>query len=359
METFDDIPEVTADGEFLSDVLASLTTGVIATDERFVVRWFNRSTVEVFPEVAVGISLYELLRPFAHVQKIDRMLLGRERIVISFGRDRPSVEWLRARRRMPDGGYLILAWPVMLTDEQVEDRADFTMSAFHELRTPITALLGFTELLEMDPGDLGPKQREALTMIGRTARHLAHLNEDILDMARNGFGELTLDLRQVDLARLVESVVARQGPGAARTGREVELALESRLPTIEADPERLRQVVGNLLDNARIHNPEETTVRVSLAQADGGLRLVIEDDGNGLDFDPPEKAFETFYRPDSSIRHGPPGSGIGLPLAKRLVDLHRGRLTLESSRGEGTRATVWLPLERRNSPLLAETDSGT
>lgn len=354
----DDSLEEPGDRGFLSDVLATLTTGVIATDQRFIVRWFNQSAAEVFPEVTVGFSLYELLRPFAHTEKIDRLLLRRERIIIAFGHDRPRVEWLRGRRRMPDGGHVILAWPAALTDQHVDRRVEFTMSAFHELRTPLTALIGFTDLLEADTGGLSPGQREAVAMIGETARYLARLNENIFDIARNSFGELQLNLGRVDLASVVESVIALRQSDTTPGCQQVELSLETGLPTIEADPERLRQVIGNLVDNALLHNPEGTAIRIRLDRAGDGLRLVIEDDGVGLDFDPPEKAFDTFYRPDSAVADGRPGSGIGLPLAKRLVDLHRGRLTLESSRGEGTRAVIWLPLERGNSMMLAETDTG-
>jgi len=357
-EVSNDVPEETGDREFLSAVLATLTTGVIVTDERFTVRWFNLSAAEVFPEATAGRGLYELLAPFAHEQKIDRLLLRRERVVFRFSEERPPVEWLRARRRMPDGGHLILAWPARLTDEAVERRVDFTMAAFHELRTPLTALVGFAELLQLETDGLSSTQLEAVEMIDRTSRRLFRLGGDILDLARNSFGELRLNLEPVDFGRLVQAAIDVRLSDATGICPQVEVSLEPGLPAIEADPGRLGQVIGNLLDNACIHNPEGTTVRISLTEAGGGLRLVIEDDGDGLDFAPPEKAFNTFFRPDSSVAEEPSGSGVGLPLAKRLVDLHRGRLTLDSSPGRGTRATVWLPLERDGSLPLAEAGPG-
>ncbi|MCO5316550.1 MAG: PAS domain-containing sensor histidine kinase [Solirubrobacterales bacterium] len=342
------------DREFFAAVLEALTTGVIVTDDRFVVRWFNRTASECFPEVIVGRSLYELMEPFAHEQKIDRLLLRRERITTALGADRAPVEWLRGRRRMADGEHLILVWPAELTDEMNERRASFTMAAFHELRTPLTALVGFSEMLELQSAGMTPEQREAAAMIGRTAHQLAALTEDIFDLAKNSYGELRLGLATVDLADLVGDLVETHRERAAESGDELRFTADPDLPPVEIDPGRIRQVVNNLLDNALIHTPDGAVIEVEVARAGEGIEIRIEDDGDGLGFTDPREAFRTFKRAENAVAGGRDGSGIGLPLAKRLIELHRGRITLESEPENGTTARIWLPLDRAETLELGE-----
>lgn len=337
------------DAAYLGSILETITTGVITTDERFVVRWFNRSAREVFPEVAVDRSLYELLAPFAHQQKIDRILLRRERVITAFGDSRPAGEWLRSRRRMENGDFVILVWPADLTDEMASRRVDFAVGAFHELRTPLTALLGFIEILEAEPDGFTSEQREAVTVIGRTARQLADLTEDLFDLTRNSFGELRLSLSMVDLAQVVRSVIEVHRSEAAGRCHRLQMAIQEDLPAIEADPGRIRQVIDNLVANACIHNPDGTLVEVGLRRTGDGIEFEIRDHGAGLGFASPDEAFRTFNRAETAISRGRDGSGVGLSLSKRLVELHRGRLALESPPDGGTRATVWLPLDRENA----------
>lgn len=342
-------PDGVGGPEYLSAVLEALTAGVIATDHRFVVRWFNESAREIFPEVVTGRNLYEILEPFVHEQKIDRMLLRRERIVVQFEGDRPTTEWMRTRKRLANGDHVVLLWPAVLTDDLVDRRVDFAIGAFHEIRTPLTVLLGFAEMLESESDGLSEGQLEAVEVIHRTARQLADLSEDLLDLTRNSYGELRLHLEPVDLAPVVEAVIALHQSEAAGRCHRLDLRIEPDLPPVEADPGRIRQVIDNLVTNACLHNPDGTLVEVSLRQAGEGIEFEIRDHGEGIGFANPDDAFRTFNRAESAITRGRDGSGIGLPLAKRLIELHRGRLLLESPIDGGTRATVWLPLDRENA----------
>lgn len=341
-EATDHIP-VDRPSEDLDAILDVMITGMVATDERFTVRWFNRAAGEFFPPLETGRTMYDLLGAISHEQKVDRVLLRRERVVFELDGDLPTLEWQACPGRLPDGGHLILCWPTVWIDEMLDRRADFSIGAFHELRTPLTALLGFGELLEIESEGMTPSQKEAVEVIVTTARRLVGLTDDLFDLTRNSFGELRLDLGPVDLASVVTSVLRVY---RAERCHHLDLRIEPGLPAVEADEARVRQVIDNLVSNACRHNPGGTRVEVSLRRAAGGVELEIRDHGDGLGFDDPEDAFRAFKRSESAIQSGRDGSGVGLPLAKRLVELHRGRLTLENPAGSGTSARVWLPLER-------------
>ncbi len=339
---------------YLAAVLGSLTAGVVAVDEEFVVTWRNRAAEELVPEVEPGLGLYEALAPAVHQQKIDRLMLRREMVTISFGPDRPSIEWLNCREPLATGGWVLMLWPSGWTDQLNDRRVAFTMAASHELRTPLTVLLGFAELLLMDTDGLSPGQIEAAGIIEQTARHLATLVDDIFDLTRNSFGELRLALATIDPAELIESVTDAFRPQIEERGQTLMTQIATGLPAIEVDPSRIRQIASNLIGNASVHNPAGTAISVDLTRAEAGVELSIADDGDGIGFSDSGDAFHTFSRGDSAIEGDRAGAGIGLSMAKRLVELHRGRIDLETTPGTGTRITIWLPEERESAMTPGE-----
>lgn len=340
--------------DFLAAILGSLTAGVIALDEDFTVTWRSRAAREMAPEVEPGLGLYEALAPFAHEQKIDRLLLRREMVTISFGPDRRDIEWLNCREPLAGGGWVLMLWPSRWTDQLNDRRVDFTMAASHELRTPMTVLLGFAELLRMDSEGLSPGQVEAVEMIEQTARHLRTLVDDIFDLTKNSFGELRLALREIDVGKVVGAVADALQPQVEERGQALEVEIAPDLPATMADPARIRQITSNLIGNASVHNQAGTKIAVRLEAVADGVELTIEDDGAGIGFDDPDDAFHSFSRGKAAIDGDLAGSGIGLSVAKRMVELHRGRLELETAPGEGTRFTVWLPRDRAEALVPGE-----
>jgi signal transduction histidine kinase len=200
----------------------------------------------------------------------------------------------------------------------------------------------------MERENLNPAQTEAVSVIRENALYLQTLVNDILDLTSNSFGELTLDLETADVAGPVLEVTDSLGEGIESSGRLISVTIEPGLPEIEFDRRRIRQVVQNLVQNARSHNPAGTAIAVSVQERDGGILVTVEDDGRGIPFDPPELAFGSF-RHGGAIDFGQmTGSGVGLTIAKRLVELHRGWISVESSPA-GSRFEVWLPLDRANA----------
>jgi signal transduction histidine kinase len=341
--------QVMDDQKYLQEIMDYQPGAMIAFDSGFNVVWMNLSAEEQAPSVKVGANLYDAFAPFANEEKIDRLLLKGEKVMFSPGEGLPLLEWLVHHKALSNGDEVVMAWDPDITDELVQRRATFSMAAAHELKSPLTALIGFTEILEMDRGNLTPLQQEAIEMITANALYLQTLVNDILDLTSNSFGELKLDLAPTDIAVVIADVTESLAVRIEERNQHLEVEVEAGLPQIEADPTRIRQVVQNLLQNATVHTGSGTTIGVRAFIRDDGIVITIEDDGPGLPFERPQEAFASFRHASAVSAGQMTGSGIGLTVTKRVTELHRGKISVESIEGQGTRFEVWLPLDRANT----------
>jgi signal transduction histidine kinase len=341
--------------EIYKEILDRLPSAILTVTPEFEVVWVNRTGRELIPQAVTGAQLYSVLAEATNEEKLDRLLLRGEKVMFSAGPGLPLLEWLVNGGSLDDGNLILMAWDPMITDEMVQRRATFSMAAAHELRSPLTALIGFAEIFDMERDNLNPAQTEAVSIIRENALYLQTLVNDILDLTSNSFGELTLTLSEVALAEPLRNAVASLREIAETRGQSVTLEIEPELPTIESDARRIRQVIENLLQNASVHNPPATSIRVSAGVRDAGVVIAVEDDGRGIPFDPPELAFGSFRHGGTIDFSQVTGSGIGLTVCKRLVELHRGRISVESS-SDGSRFEIWLPLDR--STAMTRSDPG-
>jgi PAS domain S-box-containing protein len=210
----------------------------------------------------------------------------------------------------------------------------------HELRTPLNAVLGFAQLLEHEHG-LAENQRAWVTHIVDSGRHLLALVEDVLDLARVDGGELVLRPADADVAEAVQANWAMLAAAAAAA--EVTLCpLPVTLPRVHADPLRLRQVLGNLLSNAIKYNRRGGEVRLAGERRGGEVGISVCDTGAGLGAAQIERLFLPFER--LGAEHGPvSGTGLGLALSRQLAQAMGGRIEVQSTPGQGSCFTVWLP----------------
>lgn len=231
-----------------------------------------------------------------------------------------------------------------LLRDQDAQRAAFLNVLGHELRNPISAIATSTSLMErVPPGS--PAAARAREVVGRQVEHLARLCDDLLDAARLAHGKLQLQRRVVDLAAVAEHLC--EDLRAPFEERGVTLRLETRdAPLwVDADETRLAQAIGNLLHNGLKFTPAGGRVEVSLRREREDARLVVRDTGAGIAPDELERVFEPFVQAREAQRHAHGGLGIGLPLAKGLVEAHGGSLTARSEgRGRGAELTMVLPL---------------
>jgi signal transduction histidine kinase len=227
-------------------------------------------------------------------------------------------------------------------------KSDFLANMSHELRTPLNAIIGFTEILSAEIfGPLG--NARYLSYVGdirASGRHLLELVNDVLDISKVECGQLDLVEETVDIAAVVDLCLRLVRERAESAGVTLDSALVSPLPPLRADGRRLKQVVLNLLSNAVKFTPPGGRVGLRVAANEQGVRLVVEDTGIGIAPADLATALRPFGQIDSRLARRYSGTGLGLPLAKAIVELHGGDLQIDSAIGRGTKVTVILPAKR-------------
>ena len=245
----------------------------------------------------------------------------------------------------PDGTVVGRIWTLrdVTADRRLERLRDaFVAAVSHELRTPLTSMSGFLELLADEEHALGPAGRKYVDVIRRSNARLCGAVEDLLLVAEIEAERLELRREPTDLAELATAAVEAALPAATDNGIELSLDVEGRLP-LEADAERLRQVLDNLVSNALKFTPVGGAVTLSARNGDGPLRVEVADTGIGIPQDELGQVFSRFYRASTATRRAIPGTGVGLVIARAIVEAHGGTISLESTEGAGTRVTVALP----------------
>jgi signal transduction histidine kinase len=227
---------------------------------------------------------------------------------------------------------------------------EFVADASHELRTPLTVLHSATDLLNQHRAEPLAANGALFDDIRHEIGRLERLAGDLLTLARSDRGELELAVAPLDLGALAADVVRRTDPLAQAAAVRLQFQAEAS-PPVEADPDRLQQVLLILLDNAIKHTPPGGSVQVSVRPHPGGVLLEVADTGAGIAPEHLPRIFDRFYRADVARSRPQGGTGLGLAIAKMLVEAHGGQLALESAPGAGTRARVGLPLTGRGQPL--------
>ncbi|HEV8662161.1 MAG TPA: ATP-binding protein [Candidatus Methylomirabilis sp.] len=236
-----------------------------------------------------------------------------------------------------------------LLAETSRHKSGFLANVSHELRTPLNAVVGFGELLTDEAaGPLTAKQREYLRHILDGADQLLHLINDILDLSKVEAGRMALHLSEFVLSEALEAAVAAVGAQAAQKGLHVDVHTDPILPTIVADGLRFRQILANLLSNAVKFTPPggRVSVAASLRPPDTVL-VTVQDTGMGIAPEDAIRIFRPFEQVDATLAREQGGTGLGLPISKRLVELHGGRIWVESAGpGQGSTFSFTLPLGR-------------
>jgi PAS domain S-box-containing protein len=233
-------------------------------------------------------------------------------------------------------------------------KAAFLAAMSHELKTPLNAVLGFSEIIRDEM--LGPVGQTAYCEyagdIHKSGIRLLAVINDVLDVTRLQAGSLVLEERAEEAREILEQAI-EQARRATGDNRAIALVLPAESPVLHSDPRRLAQALGNLLANALKFTPAEGVVRVSLApRGDGGVDFLVEDSGIGMAEETIAAALEPFRQLDGSLARKFEGAGLGLSIAKALAELHGGSLGITSAVGTGTCATLALPRARVGTQQL-------
>jgi signal transduction histidine kinase len=222
-------------------------------------------------------------------------------------------------------------------------KSDFLATMSHELRTPLNAIIGFSEVLhEQMFGELNERQLAYVDEVLEAGKHLLSLINDVLDLAKIEAGSMELERSQVAITEVLRSAVSMHSERASRGGIELSLTTEPEEITISADGRRVRQIAFNLLSNAVKFTPAGGRVDVSARLDDGQVEVAVADTGAGIAPEELETIFEEFKQATDGKRAE--GTGLGLPLSRKLVELHGGRLWVESAAGNGSNFCFTLPV---------------
>lgn len=238
-------------------------------------------------------------------------------------------------------------------EEANQAKSQFLANMSHELRTPMNAILGFSEILQDQTfGELNPKQGRYVGNILTSARHLLELINSILDLSKVEAGRMELDRSLFDPATALRSIESIVRPLVTKQQITLTTTAEGTIPPISADAAKFKQILYNLLSNAIKFTPAGGSVTAHMECREGGLHVTVTDTGIGIRSEDQERIFREFEQVDSSFARQQQGTGLGLGLARKLVELHGGRIWIESE-GEGKGSTfgfvIPLPAEAMQS----------
>jgi signal transduction histidine kinase len=232
-------------------------------------------------------------------------------------------------------------------------KSEFLANMSHELRTPLNAIIGFSDVLEQRLfGELNEKQADYTRDIATSGRHLLDLVNEILDLSKIEAGRMELEPTEFALADTIRGALAFIRERAAIHGIAVAADVPADLGTVVADERKVRQVLLNLLSNAVKFTPDGGTIALRARRADGEVQVAVEDTGIGIAPEDQAKVFDEFQQVGKASDRSREGTGLGLTLAKRFIELHGGRIWIVSEVGKGTTFTFAIPLNR-TAPVIA------
>jgi len=355
--------------------LHSMDEGLVLYDRDQRLTLLNRRYTELYNlppgAVRVGMTLREVMELSIAVGNYDgeyaRQVLS-ERLAVAAANEARTFNQRLANGRVVEvrhqplesGGFVAtyvdttgreaVTTALRAAKEQAElasrSKTEFLANVSHELRTPLNAIIGFAEVLHREYfGKLTVKQRDYVGDIHTSGRHLLQLINDILDLAKVEAGKVDLSESDIDIAELIEQSIqlVTDRPQSARP----QALIPPGFPCLRGDDLRVKQIIVNLLSNAVKFTPSTGTVQVGASvDEQGGIVITVRDTGIGMRPEDIERMLEPFEQVDSALTRQHEGTGLGLPLTRKFVELHQGTLSIESAPGRGTTVTVRFPPAR-------------
>jgi len=322
--------------------IASLGDGVIVTEPgSTTIAAVNPRASELLPGLGPGGSVDSQDSPMPPLRSA---LEGETTIEY---RDRSLAVTAAPLGSLSDG----VVWTVRDVTERVRrerTRSEFVATASHELRSPLTSIKGFVELLERSPEQMSERQRGFVEIILRSTDRLVDLVNDLLDVARIDSHQLETSHGPIDVGEAVQEVAELMGARIAEKRQELVVSVAPTLPLALADPGQVRQMIANLLTNAHQYTPAGGRIEIRVEAERAWVRIIVADTGVGMTKQETGRVFERFYRGHQA--NAPSlGTGLGLSIVKSLADLHHGDIEVDSEPGRGTTFTVRLPAAVRGS----------
>jgi two-component system phosphate regulon sensor histidine kinase PhoR len=330
-------------------LLERLPDPLLRVDEAGAVNWRNASAVSAFgTETAALLRHPELRAALAEARQTAKPVRKSIVLAVPVPRDIDATV-------IPVGGPTYILITDRTRERSIEKmRADFVANSSHELRTPLASLIGFIETLRGPAADDVEAQQRFLGIMAEQAMRMQRVIADLLNLSRIEISEHQPPEDILFLPPLLERIIAGLEPMLQANATHIDAAIPNDLPRVPADADQLTQVFSNLLDNAIKYGRRGGRIKVTATRAVSdqrfepqGVLISVADDGTGIPREHIPRLTERFYRVDKGRSRAVGGTGLGLAIVKHVVNRHRGRLIIESTEGQGTTFTVWLPTQPR------------
>ncbi len=342
--------------EHLTNILSSMADGVITLNidgvilvtnppaVRFLKAWYYSQEMDTELGGDLPPEAKELFHRVVSTEKeqmIEIMIQGRSWVILMT----PLYNQSHVR-----GAVAVLR---DMTEERRLDklRKDFIANVSHELRTPISMLQGYSEAIVDDIASTEEEKKEIAKVIHDESLRMGRLVNDLLDLARMEAGHITLNLEEVPLTEYIDKI-SRKFQGLAKEKLiQLQTDVQIRMENHVIDPDRIEQVLTNLIDNAIRHTSENGSVIIVVREHSDGVIIDVKDSGSGIPDEDLPFVFERFYKADKARTRGRAGTGLGLAIVKNIVEAHQGKINVHSKIGEGTTFSFYLPRKKLDSDL--------
>ncbi|NPC93113.1 HAMP domain-containing protein [Bacillus sp. WMMC1349] len=340
--------------EHLSNILSSMADGVITINidgtilvtnppaERFLQSWYYEQNMNVQEGNELPPEARKLFRDTVDTEKeqlIEMTLQGRTWVLLMS----PLYNQSDVR-----GAVAVLR---DMTEERRLDKLkkDFIANVSHELRTPISMLQGYSEAIVDDIASSEEEKKEIAQVIYDESLRMGRLVNDLLDLARMEAGHISLNVETVELREFFERIFRKFSGLAGDKDINLTHNLDLNETVFVFDPDKMEQVLTNLIDNAIRHTDREGRVHIEVQSAASGLKVAVKDSGSGIPEEDLPFIFERFYKADKARTRGKGGTGLGLAIVKNIVDAHHGSITVHSRLNEGTSFTFYIPRKKKDT----------
>ena len=337
--------EAVREREKLSHIVSEIAdiVMVIGSDDRVVV--INQSGIAALhlpaEDTLIGRPFTEVLEHTPVLPVIQQARSSRQIMVaeIELNSNRTYYAELATQ---PEIGLIVVMHDITPLKQTDELKRELVATVSHDLKQPLSVMNGYLELLQMQQR-LDTRGENFVRMIARSIEHMRHLIDDVLDLAKIESG-IELEIQPVVVNQLINDCVDAVKPLADSKLMKLQVDIESTLPELAGDSNRLQQIFSNLVGNAVKYTPAEGKVWVSVERLDRNLRFMVKDNGMGISPEDQAHIFDRFYRVRRPETENIEGTGLGLAIVKKLIEAHNGQIGLESSLGEGTTFYVTLPI---------------
>jgi two-component system NtrC family sensor kinase len=330
----------------LETILTQIEDGVIVLDEGYNVLLANRAARKIFhlgERDVTGLNFEKVFKDEDFIKAVRGEVENPYRVEVEIEKGRVHNVQVTT---VPAVGILATLHDITYLKELDRIKTDFVNMVSHDLRSPLTAILGYVELIQR-AGEVSPQQMEFIERIRLSVNNITTLITDLLDLGRIEVG-LDEEIESVPLSLIISDAVDGLGERIKKKDQNLKLEIEGKLPSVAGNPVQLRQMLENLLNNAVKYTPEGGSIRLAGFEEDGQVILQVADTGPGIPTKEQRRIFDRFYRA-SNVTKDIQGTGLGLSIVKSIVDNHRGRIWVDSILGKGAVFTIVLPIEGKNS----------